>query len=147
METCCYKSNIAANSFEKKKKMVLLMMMMLQDEEASSKIVSRKVWARKWLLRRPEKRVFYTLFKEVALEDLGGFWEFMRMPYEKCCELAEVFSESITKQIFLGPIVDCIYCFLWLALLAFRYVLWYRTIVNIFPHVEDTWDSQVINHQ
>ena len=97
--TSCYKSNMAANSSGlKKKKLVLLMMMMLQDEEASSKIVSRKVWARKWLLRRPGKGVFYTLFKELALEDSGGFREFMRMPYEKFCELAEVVSENITKQ-------------------------------------------------
>ena len=99
MGTSCYKSNMAANSSGlKKTKLVLLMMMMLQDEEASSKIVSRKVWARKWLLRRPEKGVFYTLFKELALEDSGGFREFMRMPYEKFCELAEVVSENITKE-------------------------------------------------
>ena len=75
MGTSCFiKSSMAANSSElKKKKLVLFMMMMLEDEEASSKIVSRKVWARKWLLRRPEKGVFYTLFKELALEDSGVF--------------------------------------------------------------------------
>ena len=47
MGTSGYKSNMAANSSGvKKKKLVLLMIMMLQDEEAS-KVVSRKVWARK----------------------------------------------------------------------------------------------------
>ena len=92
MGTSCYKSNMAANSSGlKKKKLALLMMMMLQDEEASSKIVSRKVWACKWLLRRPEKGVFYTLFKELPLEDSGGFLQFMRMPYE----LSSLFLFSI----------------------------------------------------
>jgi len=61
---------MAANSSGlKKKKLVLLMMMMLQDEEASSKFDSRKVWARKWFLRRPEKGsfVFVTLHEVSSL--------------------------------------------------------------------------------
>ena len=66
-------------------------MMMLQDEEASSKIVSRKVWARKWLLQTPEKGVFHTIFKELALQDSGGFREFIRMPDEKFRELSSLF--------------------------------------------------------
>ena len=69
MGTSCYKSNMVANSPGlKEKKLVLLMMIMLQDEEGTSKNCFKK-----WLLRRPEKGVFNTLFKELALEDSGGF--------------------------------------------------------------------------
>lgn len=85
------------NSSLKKKKMVVLMMLMLQDEDSSKK-VSRKVWARRWLLRRQEKGAFYTIFQELALEDSGCFREFMRMPYAKFSELANVVSQSIRKQ-------------------------------------------------
>lgn len=68
-----YKLNMVVNSFGlKKKKLVFLMIMMFQDEEVF-KIVLRKVWVCKQFLWGLEKGVFYILFKELVLEDLGGF--------------------------------------------------------------------------
>ena len=50
-------------------------------DSSVSKKVARKTWARPWLLRRHEKGAFYTLFRELSVEDLDGFCECTRMPY------------------------------------------------------------------
>ena len=59
------------------------MMMMLADDSSVSKQVARKSWARLWLLRRQEKGAFYTIFRELSVEDSDGFCEYMRTPYAK----------------------------------------------------------------
>ena len=59
------------------------MMMMLADDSSVSKQVARKSWARLWLLRRQEKGAFYTIFRELSMEDSEGFCEYMRMPHAK----------------------------------------------------------------
>ena len=54
------------------------------DADSSvSKKVARKTWARLWLLRRQEKWSFYTIFRELSVEDSDGFCEYMRTPYAK----------------------------------------------------------------
>ena len=58
-------------------------MMMLEDESLVSKKVARIKWARLWLLRRQEKGAFYTIFRELSVEDSDGFCEYMRTPYAK----------------------------------------------------------------
>ena len=60
--------------------------MMMLDEEMHE-YVDRKQWTRPWLLRREEKGAYYTIFKELAVEDTPGFSEYMRMPYHKFIEL------------------------------------------------------------
>ena len=70
-------------SRSKQKKLILLMMMMLEDDSSVSKKVARKTWDRLWLLRRQEKGAFYPIFRELSVEDLDGFCEYMRMPYAK----------------------------------------------------------------
>ena len=96
------------------------------------------------LIVKPSSFVLCMVLIGVPSMQTPGNWGESRLK-----DITKLFSLLAIKleQIFLGPNVDCIYCFLWLALLAFRYVLWYRSIVNIFPRVEDTWDSQVINNQ
>ena len=42
---------------------------------------ARKTWARLWLLRRQDKEAFYTIFRELSVEDSDGFCEYMRVPY------------------------------------------------------------------
>ena len=59
------------------------MMMMLEDDSSVSKKVARKSWARLWLLRRQAKGAFYTIFRELSLEDSDGFCEYIRTPYAK----------------------------------------------------------------
>ena len=56
---------------------------MLVDDSSVSKKVARKTWARLWLLRRQEKWAFYTIFRELSVEDSDGFCEYMRTPYAK----------------------------------------------------------------
>ena len=58
-------------------------MMMLEDDTSVSKKVAGKTWARLWLLRRQEKGAFYTIFRELSVEDSVGFFEYMRTPYAK----------------------------------------------------------------
>ena len=79
------KLNMATSlrSRSKKKKLILLMVMMLADDSSVSKQVARKSWARLWLLRRQEKGAFYTIFRELSMEDSDEFCEYMRMPYAK----------------------------------------------------------------
>ena len=52
-------------------------------DSSVSKKVARKTWARLRLLRRQEKGAFYTIFRELSVEDLEGFGEYARMPYAK----------------------------------------------------------------
>ena len=63
--------------------MMMMMMMMLEDDSSVSKKVARKTWARLWLLRRQAKGAFYTIFRELSLEDSDGFCEYIRTPYAK----------------------------------------------------------------
>jgi len=79
------KLNMATSlwSRSKQKKLILLMMMMLEDDSSVSKKVARKTWARLWLLRRQAKGAFYTIFRELSLEDSDGFCEYIRTPYAK----------------------------------------------------------------
>ena len=42
---------------------------------------ARKTWARLWLLRRQDKEAFYTIFRELSVEDSDGFFKYMRVPY------------------------------------------------------------------
>ena len=85
-------------SRSKQKKLILLMMMMLEDDSSVSKKVARKTWAHFWLLRRQEKGAFYTIFRELSVEDSDGFSEYMRMPFATFSQLADMLSESIRKQ-------------------------------------------------
>ena len=56
---------------------------MLEDDSSVSKNVARKTWARLWLLRRQGKWAFYTIFRELSMEDSDGFFEYTRTPYAK----------------------------------------------------------------
>ena len=56
-------------------------MMLLGDVEC--KHVERRCWSRQWVSRREERRACHTVFKELAIEDSGGFAEYMRMPHCK----------------------------------------------------------------
>ena len=85
-------------SRSKQKKLILLMMMMLEDDSSVSKKVVRKTWAHFWLLRRQEKGAFYTIFRELSVEDSDGFSEYMRKPFATFSQLADMLSESIRKQ-------------------------------------------------
>ena len=67
--------------------------MMLEDDSSVSKKVARKTWARPWFLRRQEKGAFYTIFRELSVEDEDGFFEYMRMPYAKF-ELIDFYTFS-----------------------------------------------------
>ena len=58
-------------------------MMMLQDDSLVSKKVAKKTWARLWLLRKREKRAFYTIFRELSVKDSDGFCKYMKTPYAK----------------------------------------------------------------
>ena len=69
-------------SLSKKKQLLVLFMMMFDEEEC--KHIQRKHWTRQWILRREERGAFNTIFKELALEDSGGFSEYTRMPHTKC---------------------------------------------------------------
>ena len=44
------------------------------------------------------ERAFYPIFRELSVEDSDGFCEYMRMPYAKFSQLADMLSESIRKQ-------------------------------------------------
>ena len=71
-------------SESKEKKLILLMMMMmLQDDSLVSKKVAKKTWAPLWLLRKKEKRAFYTILRELSVKDSDGFCEYMKIPYAK----------------------------------------------------------------
>ena len=59
-----------------KKKKLLLLSVMLLDEEMFN-YVDRKRWVCEWLNRIQEKGVYYTIFKELAVEDTPGFAEFL----------------------------------------------------------------------
>jgi len=60
--------------------------------------VDRKRWTREWLKRREEKGAYYTIFKELAVEDTPGFAEFTRMPHAKFVELVNIIAPSITRE-------------------------------------------------
>jgi len=49
---------------------------MLLDEEMCN-YVDQKRWTREWLKRREEKGAYYSIFKELAVEDTPGFAEFL----------------------------------------------------------------------
>ena len=73
------------------------MMMMMLDEEVPVPY-ERRIWARKWLLRREQKGAFYTLFQELAVEDTAAFSDYMRMPYPKFAALVELIGPCIKKE-------------------------------------------------
>ena len=53
----------------KKKKLLVLFMMLLGDDEYEH--VERRCWSRQWVSRREERGAYYTIFKELAIEDSG----------------------------------------------------------------------------
>ena len=80
----------------KKKKLLVLFMMLLGDDEYEH--VERRCWSRQWVLRREERGAYYTIFKEMAIEDSGGFAEYMRMPHGKFNELLNIIGPSVQKK-------------------------------------------------
>ena len=79
------------------------MTMMLEDDSSVSKKVARKTWARLWFLRRQEKGAFYTIFRELSVEDEDGFFEYMRMQYAKF-ELIDFYTFSWRHVEFLAQV-------------------------------------------
>ena len=59
-----------------RKTKLLILSVMLLDEEMFN-YVDRKRWTSEWLNRRHEKGAYYTIFKELAVEDSPGFAEFL----------------------------------------------------------------------
>lgn len=48
--------------------------------------------------RREERGAYYTIFKELAIEDSAGFAEYMRMPHGKFNELSNIIGPSVQKK-------------------------------------------------
>lgn len=48
--------------------------------------------------RREERGAYYTIFKELAIEDSGRFAEYMRMPHGKFSELLNIIGPSVQKK-------------------------------------------------
>ena len=62
-----------------KKKLLVLLVMLLDDEEY--KHVERRCFTQQWVSRREERGAYYAIFKELAIEDSGGFAECMGMAH------------------------------------------------------------------
>jgi len=56
-----------AGSIIRKKKLLLLSLMLLDKKMCN--YVDRKRWTWEWLKRREEKGAYYSIFKELAVED------------------------------------------------------------------------------
>ena len=71
-------------------------MMLLGDDEY--KHIERRCWSRQWVSRREERGAYYTIFEEVAIEDSGGFAEYVRMSHGKFNELLNIIGPSVQKK-------------------------------------------------
>ena len=62
------------------------------------KYVEKRCRSRQWVSRREERGAYYTLFKELAIEDSDGIAEYMRMPHGKFNKLLNIIGPSVQKK-------------------------------------------------